>query len=344
MNHLLLMLCLVFTKGALLDDAKDDTAKPGIVKNGGPGQVPDQLLVALLPRVEVTHARVLLSDVATLHGPAADVLRFGNLELFPAPSAGKPRLISSVGICLAARLAGLFLDADRVVGASQTEVVASWSELASEELFAQAQRWILQQSAELGDRILLERLQKPAPVPLLSGGGPSEFQFAFVGKARGAGQVQVKITVVQGETVVGERLATFKVRRFGKQMRLLTDVRKGESITPAQLLSNDGEWTALTGTPIVAAADVEGLVAARDLTAGTVVTRELLEAPVLVERGDTVQLVLRSGGLEIIASGLAQRQGRRGEVIPVLNAATQKVIQAELIARGSSGLAVALVR
>ncbi len=305
---------------------------------------PEKLLVQLKPKVAVTRSPVLLADVADLLGPAAEVARWGNLEICPAPSAGKPRFVSAAGVRLAARLAGMVLDADRLVGASQVEVTANWNELSSEELFQRAQQFVLSQSAELGDRILLERALRPAPLPLLDGAGDAEFLCGFVQKPQGARQVQVKVTVSQGGSIVGDRLVGFRVRRFGKQLRLLTDVRRGEAIAPVQVLSSDGEWTTLDGLPVMAETELAGMVAVRDLTAGTALTRDLIEPPLLAAKGDSVQILLKSGALEITLVGTAQRSGRRGDLVPVMNPTTQRVIQVELVARNASGLAVAVVR
>ncbi|MBM4013807.1 MAG: flagellar basal body P-ring formation protein FlgA [Planctomycetes bacterium] len=305
---------------------------------------PEKLLVQLRPKAAVTRSPVLLSDVADLLGPPTEVARFGKLEICPAPSAGKPRFVSAAGVCLAARLAGMALDADRLVGAAQVEVTANWNELSSEELFQQAQRFVLAQSAELGDRILLERALRPAPMPLLDGAGDAEFHCAFVQKSQGARQVQVKVTVSQGGSVVGDRQVGFRVRRFGRQLRLLTDVRRGEPIAPVQVLSSDGEWTAIEGLPVMAETELAGMVAVRDLVAGTALTRDLIEPPQLAAKGDSVQILLKSGALQITLVGTAQRGGRRGDVVPVINPTTQKVIQAELVARNAAGLAVAVVR
>ncbi len=312
-------------------------------QDGAPAAA-DALLVQLKPRVAVTHSPVVLADVAELRGPKGAVERLGKLEICPAPAAGKPRFVTSAGVRLAARLAGLAIAADSIVGAKQVEVVASWRELPGEEIFAVAQRWILDQTAELGDRVLLERLQQPATLPLLDGAPDPIFDCAFVNKPRGSAQVLVKVSVRQGDMVVGERVASFKVRRFGKQLLLLTDVRRGETISPAQVMASDGEWTSLGGTPVLATTELEGLVALRDLDAGSALLKEQLEQPQIAERGDSVQMVLRAGGLEIVVVGTAQRGGRRGEVVPVLNPTTQKVIQAELVSRGAAGMAVALVR
>jgi flagella basal body P-ring formation protein FlgA len=332
-------------KGAKQDakqDAKKEAKKEA--KKDEKSDADERLLIQLKPRVAVTRSPVLLSDVAELHGPKTETDRFAKLEICPAPAAGKPRYVTPAGVRLAARLAGIALQPESLVGAAQVEIVASWTELSSDELIEQAQLWILAQAAELGDRMILERALKPDALPLLDGAGPAAFDFSFVSRSRTAGSVQVKITVRQGAMVVGERVASFRVRRFGKQMRLLTDVRRGEAIHPSQLLEVDGEWTTLGGTPVLAVSEVDGMVAARDLGAGLALTREQLEAPQLAERGDTIQLVMRSGTIEIVLMGTAQRAGRKGDVVPVLNPSTQKVISAQLVSRNAAGYAVAMVK
>jgi len=336
--------------GGAKKEAKKDAKQDGKrdekqdAKPEGKKDAEERLLIQLKPRVAVTHSPVLLSDVAELHGPKPEADRFAKLEICPAPAAGKPRYVTPAGVRLAARLAGIALQPDSVVGAAQVEIVANWTELTSDELFEQAQRWILAQAEELGDRMMLEKALKPDALPLLDGAGPAEFDCSFVSRARTSGTVQVKMTVRQGTTVVGERVASFRVRRFGKQLRLLTDVRRGEKIQPSQLLAVDGEWTASGGTPVLAVEEVDGMVAARDLAAGNALTREQLEAPQLAERGDTVQLVMRQGSIEIVLMGTAQRAGRKGEVVPVLNPSTQKVISAQLVSRNAAGYAVAMVK
>lgn len=304
----------------------------------------DALLVQLKPRVAVTRSPVVLSDIADLRGPAAEVARLSKLEVCPAPQAGKPRYVTHAGVRLAARLAGLAIDAAALAGAEKVEVVANWRELPGEELYAAAQRWVLLQTAELGDRVLLERAGRPEALPLLDGAPDPEFDCAFVAQPRAGSQVQVKVIVRQGDMVAGERVASFRARRFGRQFRLLTPVRRGDTIAPNQLLAGEGEWTSLAGAPVLALAEVEGMVATRDLDAGAALLKEHLEAPLLAGRGDTVQMVLRAGALEIVVIGTAQRGGRRGEVVPVLNPTTQTVVQAELLSRGPTGTVVARVR
>ncbi len=304
---------------------------------------PKELLVVLRPSAEVRHTPVLLADVADLNGPGAAVARARSLELGPAPASGRPRRVTPAGILLAARLAGLELDRRRIVGAPDVEVSANWHELASDDLVEAAERHLQKETAQLGDRVVTERLSHPNAVPLLDGGGATTFACSLVGKAT-SGQAQVKVSVFQDATLVGERVVLLKVRRFGHQLRLLTDVRQGEAVTAEQVIVIEGEWTNLPGVPVMAASEIAGHVARRDLSAGSVLVRESFEAPQLVDRGGAVRCVLRDGALEIVLNCIAQRPGRRGETIPVVNPTTQKALQAELIEKRPTGEVVARVK
>src|SRR5262249_5631567 len=161
-----------------------------------------------------------------------------------------------------------------------------------------------EQLKELGGKSIVERGALPDAVPLLDGEGAPEFRCGFVGKGTRSGAVQVKVSVLQQQNCVGERVCTLKVRRFGAQLRLLADTRRGERIDAGDVLVLDGESTAVSGTPVTDAAELRDCVASRDLVSGTVLVREMLERPLLVKSGDEVRLVLRSGTLEIVATGV----------------------------------------
>ena len=60
-----------------------------------------------------------------------------------------------------------------------------------------------------------------------------------------------------------------------------------------------------------------GNIAARRLVNGSPLTKRALTTPMLVRRGDQVKVLVRSGAVEIAASGTAMRDGRRGQHIPV---------------------------
>jgi flagella basal body P-ring formation protein FlgA len=76
--------------------------------------------------------------------------------------------------------------------------------------------------------------------------------------------------------------------------------------------------------------DVVGKTAVTYITPGQVITSGCIQEPILVRRGDAVQLVARRPGFIIRTSGIAQSDGRRGQLIQVLNTASRMKIEAEV--------------
>lgn len=65
----------------------------------------------------------------------------------------------------------------------------------------------------------------------------------------------------------------------------------------------------------------------RSVGAGTPITANLLDAPVIVRRGQQVTLEVRSGALAVRSAGVAEADGALGEVIPVTNLRSGKKVQ-----------------
>ena len=89
----------------------------------------------------------------------------------------------------------------------------------------------------------------------------------------------------------------------------------------SRIQATDVEWkpTALQGTREVLTSleGLDGMLAKRDLAAGTVLTSELLYMPVYVRRGDAVTVRATSGGVTISATMRAKDNGKFGESIIV---------------------------
>lgn len=76
--------------------------------------------------------------------------------------------------------------------------------------------------------------------------------------------------------------------------------------------------------------EAAGFSARRPLRAGQVLQKRMLAAPILVKRGDTVQIVARNGVISVSAVGEALEAGQRDEVVRVRNASTGKIIRARI--------------
>lgn len=71
--------------------------------------------------------------------------------------------------------------------------------------------------------------------------------------------------------------------------------------------------------PLTKFNDVLGSESTRDIAPGTVLTAQMFKIPPMIKAGDEVNIILYSGGLTIITSGVARSTGGRGQMIKVLN-------------------------
>lgn len=74
-----------------------------------------------------------------------------------------------------------------------------------------------------------------------------------------------------------------------------------------------------------------GLASTRALRSGQVVQPRFLAPPLLVKRGDSVNILARSGPVEVQMAGEALESGRRGGIVRVRNSSTGKVIRARVL-------------
>jgi flagella basal body P-ring formation protein FlgA len=75
---------------------------------------------------------------------------------------------------------------------------------------------------------------------------------------------------------------------------------------------------------------VVGKALRRPLTAGVPIPAHLLERPLDVERADVVKVRVRNGAAVILAEGVAEAGGRRGDTIPVRNATSGSTFHAKI--------------
>jgi flagella basal body P-ring formation protein FlgA len=90
----------------------------------------------------------------------------------------------------------------------------------------------------------------------------------------------------------------------------------------------------LRRTPVADQDLVIGMELKYPLTTGSAFSLDSLTRPLLVQRGDLVQLVAESKNLRIRQQGEALQDGALGKVINVRNNSSEMIVQAEVIGSG----------
>ncbi|MFZ5746637.1 MAG: flagellar basal body P-ring formation chaperone FlgA [Pseudomonadota bacterium] len=85
----------------------------------------------------------------------------------------------------------------------------------------------------------------------------------------------------------------------------------------------------------MAAVDVAGMEATRNLNAGAIVRRSDVAEPQLVRRGEPVTIRVVSGNLVIATSGRALAGGGKGDIVRVVATSTNRTLDAVVDGSGS---------
>ena len=121
-------------------------------------------------------------------------------------------------------------------------------------------------------------------------------------------QVQAPVWVLQQAQPAGHRLVADDLRRELREVHTLAE--------------------------LTAAADPVGLPLRRSLRAGDPLRPADIERPLLVKRGDAVELVAAADGVAVSVAAVALAPGRLGEVVSVRNPRTQRVVKGRVAAPG----------
>jgi len=76
--------------------------------------------------------------------------------------------------------------------------------------------------------------------------------------------------------------------------------------------------------------DALGNRATRMIYPGTVLQTGMIDQPPVVRRGDVVKIIAETGPMTITATGIVKQQGRKGEMVRVMNTGSNRVIMARV--------------
>lgn len=109
---------------------------------------------------------------------------------------------------------------------------------------------------------------------------------------------------------------------------------RGEVLTEADISAEEKDLAKLTGGYLTDPREVVGMSVKRAVRAGQTLTPALLQARVVVRRGERVVILAQAEGLEVRMEGVALADGAQGQVIRVRNSGSKREIEAVVVAPG----------
>jgi flagella basal body P-ring formation protein FlgA len=168
------------------------------------------------------------------------------------------------------------------------------------------------------------------PAPLKGRPNVKNMSFAKVPDAKGDGVCLVEI--IDGKNN-RDRSVYVPFRTLKKtKVYILTnsgkksDVLRAESVTAKETNFNEKK----PGYPS-RLDDIVGRTLKKDVAAGTVVTYSMLDDPVVIQKGEVVNIVAESKKLLVRTKGKAMEKGRMGDSIRVKNALSEKEVFGKVV-------------
>lgn len=270
---------------------------------------------------------VRLGDVAEIFAvDAAEAERLAAIELMPSPPVGTKRYVRARDLMDALAVRGVNLGVHRFSGASvvtvsmaiekeppppkippppidsrrAVQLVATAIETHLKEQ-AGDQPWQL--TAHLSDEAAQKLSTAHPQLKVQGGASPWTGRQSFVVQMtnrEGACEVAVEADVsLPPAMIVAAR-----------------PIPRGATIRAADLASGY-EARTTRGTPVERIEGAVGQEATRTIGSGEVVTKDMVRAPVLVQRGDVVTVYARTAGLQVRTTARAREEGAMGELVTV---------------------------
>ncbi|MFQ5766660.1 MAG: flagellar basal body P-ring formation chaperone FlgA [Acidobacteriota bacterium] len=143
----------------------------------------------------------------------------------------------------------------------------------------------------------------------------------------------------------GSRRRLWVAARMEVQVPLVvstTSIRRGETLSPDQFRMDLADLLALRGRrPLDMKALEVDLTARRNIEAGAPLTADLVVRTPVIRQGQRIGLVVRMGGITVRTTGIARRTAAAGDLIPISNAQTGKIINARVVDRRTAVVEVA---
>jgi len=272
--------------------------------------------VVLPAEANVTGTELRLDAVAQIAGDdPAEVESISALHLGYAPAPGYSRLLDAQRLLHDIQAAAPDVDV-RLSGARACRVWPRTTSISAAAIEAVAREELARHLENTDATATL--IAKPADIRVPAGAQQSELRSLVAASAVRPGTVSVPVRLMVDGNVYRTVWTSWRVDIWATQSVLVRDVHAGERLTAEMFESR--RLALPLGTArgrVLGQALLVGSAAARNLSAGNVVTERDVVRPVLVKSGDTIFFEVKKGAITARVPAVAEADGARGDRIPV---------------------------
>ena len=292
-----------------------------------------QTKIILKKRAVVSGPTVTLGEIADIEGGPPDLInKIKNIQIMAAPPPAI--LVPLQKRMIEYRLIENGLkNADISIGGASTVSVYLDTVIIQGEKFIAAAREYLEKNVIVknGNKVI-EFLRVPPPRTAAKRDLSIKVNPVKIGRLKG--NFPLYVGIYNGDKLYQSVPVQAKVRTFESIVVASRMLLKGTVITADDLKIINDETTRYNNDLVFDKADLVGKETTVTINAEKPVRLQDVASPTVIKRGDTVDIEVTRGGVTIICKGVANRDGRIGDIIPVTRVNTHIQLQA-LVVSGS---------
>jgi len=287
-----------------------------------------ETVIAMKSSVLVDGSQLRLGDIANISGlPDAQADKLARLEITRAPKPGHSKEVDRD--FMAAKLHQEGYRNLLYEGARSTTATRSSQTMTSDKLEEMLRSYVESHMPWKAADTVID--MKPPPTVAGLPAGRIAIRFECDGDYRYVGDTTFKTTVVVGGKPCKTLYMRASIHPFGRVAVATRDIRRGELINDSDFSMVRKDLADLRGGSFADRARLRGLVAARSIRTGAVISLGGVERPIAVKRGKIVAAEVRGNGFRISAMAKAMDNGRVGDVIRLMNVDSKKTLAGEVV-------------
>ncbi|CAG1065611.1 hypothetical protein BAC1_01195 [uncultured bacterium] len=161
-------------------------------------------------------------------------------------------------------------------------------------------------------------------IPGFASGNGSSLRLDVPRRPEGPGKVSFKVEVREKGAPVRSYWGSARVKVFKEALVAMRTLKIRTKIRPEDVKLARVELNEATGS-FSSVEQLEGMVAKRPVTAGSVIKRDYVRPETVVKRGEKVALMIEGPSIRIRSHGVAAEDGHRGGIIAVRTASGKEV-------------------
>lgn len=294
----------------------------------------DQIRLTLKEKVVVDQDMVRLSDLADVSGVSqAASSHLGATMVAKSPLPGQTRFVSLDYIRIRLRQAGFQTDEMTFQGVQDVQVSRESVTLSRDSVIHAVAKTIRERMPWKNEDVVINNIHFDEDIQLPTG----KLTHRIVPNRNEdyLGQTLLALKLFVDGELVKKTWVHADISVMADVVKVVRPLGKNQKIERPDVAVVHSDLADLPSDTVRSVDEALGSRTTQMIYPNTILKAGMISLPPLVNRGDIVKIVANAGPMTITATGKVKQQGRKGEMISVINTDSNRVITARVIGPGA---------